>query len=179
MGSLSKPELRLLLAAAKASRERDWLMILVAFWHGLRASEVIAITPNSLRDGHITMKRLKGSLKTVQPLIEHEDPLLNEKAPLIEFARGMHRNQKLFPISRQHFWRIVSKHTRAAGLPKHMGHPHILKHTIAMQSIESAGIENTRQWLGHKSIASTGAYLRVTDGQAATAVTKALGARPL
>jgi len=28
-------------AAAKAHRERDWLMILVCFWHGLKASECI------------------------------------------------------------------------------------------------------------------------------------------
>jgi len=33
-----------------------------------------------------------------------------------------------------------------------------------MQTIASAGIENVRQYLGHKSISSTGAYLKVSDG---------------
>jgi hypothetical protein len=39
-----------------------------------------------------------------------------------------------------------------------------------MQTIKTAGIENVRQYLGHKSIASTGSYLRVNDEQASAAV---------
>jgi integrase/recombinase XerD len=175
MNALSKPELRALLESAKAYRERDWLMILVAFWHGLRASELVAITPNSLRDGHLTVSRLKGSLKTIQPLIGHPDPLFDEKAALLDYTQGMHANQKLFPVGRTQFWRIVAKHAKAAGVPAHLAHPHALKHTIAMETIVSAGIENTRQWLGHKSISSTGEYLRVTDDAAATAVIAATG----
>jgi integrase len=42
-----------------------------------------------------------------------------------------------------------------------------------MMTIHDAGIENVRQWLGHKSIASTGAYLRVTDEAASRAIGKA------
>lgn len=179
MDSLSKPEMRAILAAARAHRERDWLMILVAFWHGLRASEVVGIKANDIGDGYLTVRRLKGSLKTVQPLIEHEDSMFNERSALLEYLHGIGGNQKVFPIARSTFWRVVQKHALAAGIPKHKAHPHILKHTIAMQSIQSAGIENTRQWLGHKSMGSTGEYLRVSDDQAATAVSKALGARPV
>jgi site-specific recombinase XerD len=152
-------------------------MILVVFGHGLRASEVVAIKAGNLRDGYLTADRLKGSLKTVQPLIAHPDPLLDEKKALFDFTRGMTRNQRLFPVTRMQFWRIVSRHTKAAGIAEHLDHPHAPKNTIAMQCIKKAGIVNTRQWLGHMSIASTGQYLRVTDGQAATAVSKALGAR--
>lgn len=179
MESLSKPEMRAILSAARAHRERDWLMILVAFWHGLRASEVVAITANDIGDGYLTVRRLKGSMKTVQPLIEHEDPIFNERSALVEYMLGMRGNQKVFAVARSTFWRVVQMHAKAAGIPKHKAHPHILKHTIAMQSIQSAGIENTRQWLGHKSMSSTGEYLRVSDGQAATAVSRALGARPV
>jgi integrase len=179
MKSLSKLEIRAVLAAARAHRERDWLMILLAFWHGLRASEVVAIKVNDISDGYLTVRRLKGSLKTVQPLIEHQDSTFNERAALLDYLEGMHGNQKVFPVSRGTFWRIVQRHAIAAGIPKHLAHPHILKHTIAMQTIESAGIENLRQWLGHKSMNSTGEYLRVSDGTAATAVSKAFGARPV
>jgi integrase/recombinase XerD len=179
MEGFSKTELRALLAAARDCSDRDHLMILVAFWHGLRASELVAIKANSIRDGYLTVKRLKGSLKTVQPLISHSDPLFDEKTLLFDYTREMHLNQRLFKVDRVTFWRIVRRHALAAGIAAHKAHPHSLKHTIASQTIQSAGIENTRQWLGHKSIASTGEYLRVTDGQAATAVSKALGARPL
>lgn len=179
MEGLSKCEIRELLAAARAHRERDWLMILVAFLHGLRVSELVAIKADDVCDGYLTVKRLKGSLKTKQPLLEHDDSMFNERAGLIEFMAGMHGNQRIFGVARSQFYRIVAKHAASAGIPRHKAHPHVLKHSIAAQMIETAGIQATRQWLGHKSISSTGEYLRVTDDQAAADVARALGARPL
>lgn len=174
MEALSKPELLALLQAAKTRKTRDWLMILVAYSHGLRASEVTALQRDAVKDGHITVARLKGSLRTVQPLVANENPLLNERKGLFEFVDSLPRNQKLFPICRQHFWRLIQRYAKAAGIPARKRHPHILKHTIAMQVIHSAGIENTRQYLGHKSMSSTGAYLKVTDAAASQAIEAAL-----
>lgn len=175
MEALSKPELLALLSCAKAARKRDWLMILVGYWHGLRASEVVGLTASSIADGCVTVARLKGSLKTTQPIPEHADPLLNLRQELIDYVSGMHPNQTVFPLSRIHFWRLVRKYSAEAGIAKRKGHPHILKHSIAMQSIKNAGIENVRQYLGHKSLASTGAYLKVTDAEASAAVTGSFG----
>jgi type 1 fimbriae regulatory protein FimB len=165
--------LRALLEAARARRERDWLMLLVTFWHGLRASEVVHLTSESVSDGFLTVQRLKGSLRTVQPLIEHQDPLLDEKKALIDYASKSNPNQPIFPFCRQHLWRLFQKYAAAAGLPAHKRHPHVLKHTIAMQTIKDAGIENVRQYLGHKSISSTGQYLKVSDQDASAAIAKA------
>jgi integrase len=174
MHALSKGELRRLLEAAKAHRERDWLMILVAFHHGLRASEVTGFKAHAVRDGHLTIQRLKGSMKTTQPLVEHEDPLFDERRALIEWARKSKPGEPVFRIGRVQFWRLVHRYARAAGIPEHKAHPHILKHSIAMQTIVGAGVENVRQHLGHKSLSSTGAYLRVGDEEASAAVAKAL-----
>jgi len=174
MHALSKTELRGLLAAAKAGRERDWLMILVAFNHGLRASEVTSFQSSAVQDGYLTIQRLKGSLKTTQALVEHSDPLLDEKAALIEYARKSTPGRSLFGIGRVQFWRLVKKYAKAAGVPAHKAHPHALKHSIAMQTIESAGIENVRQHLGHKSLSSTGEYLKVSDEQASERIAQAL-----
>lgn len=179
MEHLSNTEIRALLTAAKAHRERDWLMILVGFWHGLRATEVIRITAGSIADGYLTVVRLKGSLKTCQPLVEDADPLMNEAAGLFDYARGMHANQRLFPISRRQFHRVVQRYGAPAGIPKRNAHPHILKHSIAMQSIKNAGIENVRQYLGHKSMSSTGAYLKTDDAAASAAVVGALAKHPV
>src|ERR1700731_2050768 len=115
MYAFSKDELLRLLSVARAASERDFLMILVAYCHGLRASEVIAITRDHIGDGHMDVKRLKGSDHTVQPLISHENPLLNESGALLEYSQYMYVNQRLFPISRQHFWRQVQKHGKTAG----------------------------------------------------------------
>ena len=62
--------------------------------------------------------------------------------------------------------------------PEKKTHGGYLKHTLAMQTIHSAGIENVRQYLGHKSISSTGAYLNVSDEDASSAISKALGPNP-
>lgn len=145
-------------------------MILVAFWHGLRATEVVGFTREALSDGFLTVQRLKGSMRTVQALVEHSEPLLSEKSALIEYAAARPFNQPVFDVTRQHFWRIVQRNAKVAGIPAHLAHPHVLKHSIAMQTIHSAGIENVRQHLGHKSISSTGEYLKVTDADASKAV---------
>lgn len=178
MEALSKPELLSLLKAAKTHSHRNWLMILVAYSHGLRASEVTSLQADAVADGHITVARLKGSLRTVQPLISDGEPLLNEAKSLFAFARNLHGKQRLFPITRQHFWRLVQRYAEVAGIPERKRHPHVLKHTIAMQVIHGAGIENTRQYLGHKSMASTGAYLKVSDAEASLAVGEALKVSP-
>ena len=150
-------------------------MILVTYNHALRASETLAIVRDDLRSGHLDVRRLKGSLRTIQPLVEHSNPLLSERAALLEHSRSLLNTQRLFPISRSAFWRLMQRHCATAGIPEHKRHPHALKHTrCALSMANKAGIENVRQVAGHKSIASTGAYLRVSDSAAFAAVTAAL-----
>lgn len=168
MQHLTKSELSALLIAAKMHSEADWLMILVAYGHGLRCSEVIQMTGDQVRDGYLTVQRLKGSMKTTQPLMPDEQEALERMAK----AAGSNR---MFPHARNYFWRKMQKYGRMANIPEHKLHPHILKHSIAMHTIKGAGIENVRQYLGHKSIASTGAYLKVTDEAASKAIAAAAG----
>jgi integrase/recombinase XerD len=172
---LTKDELKALLRAAKKKSDRDWLMILVAFWHGLRASEVTQFTADAVKDGYITIERLKGSLRTTQALVVHPDPIFNERAPLMKLCADSIGNQPIFGITRQHFWRLVKRYAEAAGIPPHKRHPHILKHTIAQQMIEKAGIHKTRQRLGHKSIQSTGEYLKENDASVDAVVVESTG----
>lgn len=175
MTALTKNEIRLLLAEAHKDNTVYWLMLLVAFSHGLRVSEVINLRKRDIESGYITVRRLKGSLKTTQPLVSSSDPVLDEKTVLEAYVKVLpDPDTRLFPTTRMTAWRKVQKYGLAAGIPKHKCHPHVLKHTIAMLSIKKAGIENVRQYLGHKSLSSTGAYLRVSDDEASEAVTGAL-----
>lgn len=183
MEHLSKSQLVTMLGAAKACRDRDWMMLLVGFWHGLRASEVVGLTAGSIVDGYLTVKRLKGSEKTTQPLAGHDNPLLDEATALPAYICGMHRDQRLFPISRGQFWRLMQKYGAMAGVPKHLAHPHILKHSIAMQSLltaENPGgvqINELQTYLGHKSLASTGQYTKVDSQKASAAIAGAMKAK--
>ena len=177
MKHLTIDEVRNLLAVAKSHSERDWLIILVAYRHGLRASEIVgprAITNRDVRDGEITVRRLKGSMKTTQPLVSSPDPLFDEKAPLEMLAAKT--QGVLFPIDRHTYWWFFQKYGIEAGIARSKSHPHIAKHSIAIHGIKAGvGIENLRQYLGHKSLASTGAYLRVTDDEASQAMNAAIG----
>ena len=163
MNHLSKHEFGAILEAAKVNH-RDYVMIHTSYMHGLRASEVVGLTTSNIRDGFLIVQRLKGSLRTVQPASH----------VLIDFVSDLAIGKKVFPITRRQFQRIIHKYGKLAGIPEHKCHPHVLKHSIAMHTIKRAGIENVRQYLGHRSLASTGAYLRVSDEAASQAVATAL-----
>ncbi len=50
----------------------------------------------------------------------------------------------------------------------------MLKHSIAMQMIDKAGIHKTRERLGHKSMSSTGAYLKESDASVDSVIVDAV-----
>ena len=174
MQHLSRQQLLALLKTARDQSERDYLILLVGFSHGLRIREILSLTPKNFSDGLIIVQRCKGSLKTVQPLVSHSEPLLDEKKRMTRYLQGFGSHQRLFPISRQYFHRRMIAYGQAVGIARPLLHPHILKTTCGMLTIEKAGIENLRQYLGHKSIASTGAYLKVDDQMASRAISAAM-----
>lgn len=140
-----------LLAKAKSTRERDWILMLVCFWHGLRASEAVNLRPENFIDGCIAVDRRGGSLQTVQRLVHHDDPLLDERAAIERWLKqhyAVHgdagRDRRLFPISRVQFFRLMKRYGRLARIPGHLCHPHALRHSIARQM----GIEAVRGKLG-------------------------------
>lgn len=178
MQHLTNDELLRLLVAARSHSEMEYLAILVGYWHGLRVSEITGsrgFTPECVRDGYLTIQRLKGSLKTTQPLVRHDNPLLDERDQIITLVENSEAGKPVFHFTRHRFWMIMRRHCKTADIAAHKAHPHILKHSIAMQTIKNAGIENVRAYLGHKSIGSTGAYLRVDDDAASRAITEAQG----
>ena len=174
MEHLTKPQLLTLLESMRADNARYWLMTAVGYNHGLRASEIISLTTDNVRDGFITVQRLKGSKKTTQTLVDWQpEDVLNERRPLEELIQALPAKARLFPVTRLQYWRMFQKYGRKAGLPAHLCHPHILKHTTGMAVIPE-GIEYCRQYLGHESIASTGAYVNVGDPEACAAARRRL-----
>ena len=176
MMHLSKEQLLTLLREAKKNSNRDWLLFAVCYLHGLRITEGLDLTPADVRDGFITVQRQKGSMKTTQPLVVHTDELLNEREALERMCIGKLSSERIFTFGkgegewrRIQAWRLFQRYGALAGIPSHLLHPHILKASCGM-AIISKGIEHCRQYLGHRSIASTGAYLKVSDDVASKAV---------
>jgi site-specific recombinase XerD len=186
MNILTPQEMLDLLKAARQHSTRDWAMILLAYRHGLRASEVcgIKLADLDLKVGSISIKRLKGSLHTVQPLYQHRgQPLLDEAAAIRAWLRKrvadgsdyLFTSQKGGRLSRIQFFRNFQKVAEEAGLSQEKRHPHVLKHSLASHLVVgNANLALIRQALGHRSINSTMAYIGTSDAQAAEALQKAL-----
>jgi len=175
-----------LLKAARHRSARDWAMILLAYRHGLRASEVcgLKLADIDLKAGSISIRRLKGSLHTVQPLYQHRgQPLLDETTAIKSWLRRrsadgsdyLFTSQKGGRLDRTQFFRNFQKIAESAGLPPEKRHPHVLKHSLASHLVAgNVNLALVRQALGHRSIRSTMAYIGTSDAQAAEALQKAL-----
>jgi site-specific recombinase XerD len=186
MTILTPQEILELLKAARKRSTRDWAMILLAYRHGLRASEVcgLKLADMDLKAGSISIRRLKGSLHTIQPLHQHRgQPLLDETAALRAWLRKrpadgsdyLFTSQKGGKLDRTQFFRNFQTVAESAGLPVDKRHPHVLKHSLASHLVAgNANLALIRQALGHRSINSTMAYIGTSDAQAAEALQRAL-----
>jgi site-specific recombinase XerD len=171
---------------AKQRSIRDWAMILLAYRHGLRASEVcrLKLADVDQKAGSIAIRRLKGSLQTVQPLYQHRgQPLLDETAAVRSWLRKrpsdgsnyLFTSQKGGRLDRTQFFRVFQTIAQIAGLPVEKRHPHVLKHSLASHLVAgNVNLALVRQALGHRSINSTMQYVGTSDGQAAEAAQAAL-----
>jgi type 1 fimbriae regulatory protein FimB len=180
MQALTQSEILAVLKVAAAESKRNQAMILLAFRHGLRASEVCALKTGDidLKNGTIIVRRLKGSLKSSQDLLDLPgQPLVSEKRVLrawLEERGGYHdRSDFLFlsqkggKMDRSAFYRVFAGIAERAGLPASKRHPHCLKHALGYYLVEQGvSLPSIQQTLGHKSLASTGVYLKVTDAKA-------------
>ena len=173
MKALSKQQLLMLLAAARAHRERDWLLLLVCFWHGLKVSELVSFQKDAIQDGYLTIRRDDGSNRIRQMLIAHPEPLLNEKDALIEFAEHVNPGLPVFKVCRRRIDQLMKRYCSEAGIPADLAHAQTLRHTVARFSIESGGIEHARRWLGHASRTSIYEYLKFDNDGAGTMAAKA------
>src|SRR6202050_5009982 len=178
MTILSPQETLALLKAARKRSARDWAMILLAYRHGLRASEAcgIKLADVDLKTGSLSVRRLKGSLQTIQPLYQHRgQPLLDEMAALRAWLRKrpkdgsdyLFTSQKGGKLDRTQFFRGVRAIGRIAGLPIEKQHPHVLKHSLASHLVAgNVNLALVRQALGHRSINSKMQYVGTSDVQA-------------
>ena len=185
MKALTPDEVLKVLKVASNESKRNAAMILVAFKHGMRASEVcnLRLADVDLKAGEIVIRRLKGSLKTTQPLVDLAgQPLLSEKRVLrawLEARRDssdyVFVSQKGGKLDRSAFFRAFQSAARQAGLSPDKCHPHSLKHALGFALVAAnVNLAIVKQALGHRSIASTAVYTTPTDEQAGKAVTTAL-----
>lgn len=172
MKYLKRDELKRLLNTVESLSPTNgsWqrLMFLTAFWHGLRVSEVNSLTGSNIRDGYLTVQRLKKSKKTTQPFVLNKDPELSEYEGLLALAEKAGPDEILFPMTRDGILKLMKRAGKIAGIPEHKCHPHALKHSIAMVMIKAKGIKEVQVYLGHVEGKNTMRYLDATEEEAAS-----------
>jgi|SRR5437764_13644558 len=183
---LTPEELLVLLKVARKRSVRDWAMILMIYRHGLRAQEVVNLTVGDLdRKGQqVSIRRVKGSLHTVQPIMGHRgQPLLDEQKALHEWlavrsefsGEALFTSQKGGGLSTTQVYRIFRDIAAEAALPQSKQHPHVLKHSLASHLVAAnMNLANVRQFLGHAAISSTMKYVATNDQTASKDAANAL-----
>ena len=165
---LTEREIDKLVEAAKDNRwgQRDATMILIAFRHGLRASELCGLQWSDVEfeTGTLHLRRAKGGTTATHPLLGDELRALRSlkrdaKSPFIFVSeRGA-------PFTVSGFAKLIERAGIAAKLP-FKAHPHMLRHATGYALANRGTDTRTLQaYLGHRSIQSTVRYTELAPGR--------------
>src|SRR5207248_1718006 len=156
--------------------KRDKAIFLVAYRHGLRASEIGLLQRADVdaKQGRISIHRLKGSISGVYPMqpdvLKAVRSYVRTRADESPYLFVSNRN---VPISRFMLHHLMQVYGEVAGLPVEKRKFHCLKHSIATHLLDAgADLAFVKDWLGHANIQNTTIYARLTtatlDAQART-----------
>jgi type 1 fimbriae regulatory protein FimB len=161
---LTQDEMRRLLNAIDS--KRDYAIFLLAYRHGLRASEVgtLHTADLDLKQYRLRIQRLKQSLAGVHTLQPDEVKAL--KAYLRQRtsnAPALFLSRNTTPISRR-LDELMKHYGERAGIPESKRHFHALKHSIATHLLDAgADLRFVQDWIGHASIRNTVIYAQLTS----------------
>jgi integrase len=160
---LTEREVERLIEAAKDNRwgQRDATMVLLAFRHGLRASELVDLRWEQvdLENATLHVRRVKQGTPATHPLTGRELRALRRlqreqesKSPFVFVSeRGT-------PFSNRGFQAMVERAAKLADFAMKI-HPHMLRHScgykLANDGVDTRTIQG---YLGHKSIQHTVRY---------------------
>jgi type 1 fimbriae regulatory protein FimB/type 1 fimbriae regulatory protein FimE len=123
---------RLIDAAKRRGRNgpRDAAAILLAYRHGLRASELCSLrwSQIDLQHGRLHVNRSKGGIESVHPL---HGPELRALRPLLGSSPYVFVTEAGTPVTPAWFLRMIQRTGVAAKLPFPV-HPHMLRHLLMM-----------------------------------------------
>ncbi len=171
--TLSMEEMNLLLRQPDTntfSGIRDKAMLELMYATGIRVSELISLTINSInwQVGYLITIG-KGKKERIVPIgktaIDSLDryvkdirqKFLKKTATNILFLNRYGRG-----LTRQGFWKIVRKYVNKAGLQKKV-HPHTFRHSFATHLLEGgADLRSVQVMLGHADISTTQIYTHIT-----------------
>jgi integrase/recombinase XerD len=148
---------------------RDRTMIELLYATGLRVSELVSLRMADIELEAGTLSCFgKGSKQRRIPIGRSSIHFLKNYFAVRQRLLSGERSDTLFvepngyPITRQKFWKIITRYGESAGL----GHvtPHMLRHSFATALIENgADLRSVQMMLGHSNINTTQIYTHVTN----------------
>ena len=160
---LTEHEVEALMAAARQNRQghRDATMILLAFRHGLRASEAVDLRWDQVdfNSAVLHVRRTKQGTPSVHPL---SGPELRALRRLQRESDGsspfVFVSERGAPFTTAGFARMLERVGLAAGLGLKV-HPHMLRHACGF-ALANAGHDtrSLQAYLGHRNIQHTVRY---------------------
>jgi type 1 fimbriae regulatory protein FimB/type 1 fimbriae regulatory protein FimE len=160
---LTEAEVERLLSATKRNRwgHRDGAMILVAYRHGLRASELTDLRWDQIDFATATLhvRRVKQGSPSTHPILGDELRMLRrlqrEQEPKSPFVFTSERGS---PFTTAGFARMIER----AGVEAKLGfkaHPHMLRHACGFKlANDGHDTRSLQAYLGHKNIQHTVRY---------------------
>jgi type 1 fimbriae regulatory protein FimB/type 1 fimbriae regulatory protein FimE len=149
-------------AAGQVGRHgaRDATLILLAYRHGLRVSELVSLRWEQvdLQHGLLHVTRRKHGLPSVHPLRGPELRALRRLQRDYPSSAYLFLSERKAPLTTDAVRKIVGRAGRQAGLPFPV-HPHMLRHATGYK-LANAG-QDTRaiqHYLGHRNIQHTTRY---------------------
>jgi type 1 fimbriae regulatory protein FimE len=163
---LTEREVERLVNASGDNRHahRDATMILLAFRHGLRASELCSLRWEQvdLVHGRLHVSRVKNGMPSVHPLTGTELRALRRLQREQEPGRYLFMSERGAPMSAVGFRRMMGRLGKAAKMPFTV-HPHMLRHACGFKLANDG--QDTRalqHYLGHKNIQHTVRYTELS-----------------
>ena len=167
---LTPEEIRHLLKVARSRPggygHRDSTMILMAYRHGLRVSELVTMRWDmlDLKRGTFHVVRRKNGRPSVH--LVRGDEIRSLRRVQREQPTGspyVFVSKRKGPLTVAAFQKLVSRIGQASGLPFPI-HPHMLRHACGFK-LANDGVDTRalQEWLGHSNIQHTTRYTELTS----------------
>jgi len=160
---LDRKEVERLMKAAGKNRNghRDATMVLIAFRHGLRASEVCDLRWDQVdfNSAVLHVRRVKNGTPATHPLTGSEMRALRRLKREAPDSPFMFVSERGAPFSTAGFARMLERAAVSANLDALRVHPHMLRHAcgyaLAYQGVDTRSLQ---AYLGHRHIQHTVKY---------------------
>lgn len=163
---LTPAEVERLIAGARDGRHgfRDSVMILVAYRHGLRASELVDLRWDQVdfAAGTLHVRRLKNGTASTHPLLGDEMRALRRLQRETDDSPFIFVTERGAPFTVKGFSHVVARAGEAAGLSI-KPHPHMLRHGCGYAlAAKGHDTRSLQAYLGHRNIQNTTVYTELS-----------------